>query len=143
MEVSSAVGARSELVVYPASAACSKLEQLAIKYLELDHDDLAPLTALTALTELHLPMSMGEGDCLPRGPYLSRLQVLGLSGFGIGHNGGGHLLPPALAAATNLHALEVDWQRLPCRLSDWPRVQVGCRMCMHHACAVAGAWNYP
>ena len=42
----------------------------------LSKQRLAPLTGLTALTELHLPECPGKGDCLPRGPYLKRLQVV-------------------------------------------------------------------
>lgn len=101
--------------------------------MSLEQGDLGPLTALTTLTALHLPLTDAEGDdWLPRGPYLSALRVLDLSGVDLSDSR--HLFPPALAGATNLQALAVDGSPLPCRLRDWLRVQVGrvaAGACMH------------
>lgn len=144
----------------------------------LSKEGLAPLTGLSSLTELHLPMCevrgagraqasriraerpvgaahacrlawiahtplaaapaalavaffrllcavQGEGDCLPRGPWLQQLEVLDLSGFRGATRGHPEcLLPPALVNATRLRVLSLDWTQLQCRLADWPHVQV-------------------
>lgn len=70
---------------------------------------------------LRLAPLQGEGDCLPRGPWLHQLELLDLSGF---RGSAECLLPPALATATRLRVLALDWTGLQCRLGDWPHVQV-------------------